>query len=168
MEKEPHYNSDPEIKKLGDLIKHVKVAMLTTRTTDEKLHSAPLLTPELTFDGELWFLISKSSQKTTDIRSDRRVNISYASSMGKYVSISGIAELMDDSDMVRELWNKSYQEWFPQGVTDPNIQLLKVHIEAAEYWDAHASPMSRILEFAHLAKSHPAKKGEHGTLGVKH
>lgn len=167
MENKSQHNSDPEVKKLGELIKDVKIAMLTTRTASQKLHSSPLMTQEVDFDGDLWFLISKTSQKVADIHYDDRVNVSYASPSGKYVSVTGVAEMVDDKEKVGEIWNKSYQEWFPQGKLDPNIQLLKINVEAAEYWDEHTSPVSRILEFAHLAKNRSSKK-KHGTLDLNH
>ncbi|MDG0816334.1 pyridoxamine 5'-phosphate oxidase family protein [Bdellovibrio svalbardensis] len=168
MEIKSQHSSDPNVQKLGELIKHVKIAMLTTIGSDKKLHSSPLLTQEVDFDGDLWFLISKQSQKITDIAQENRTNVSYASSTGKYISVTGFAELVDDKDKVNEIWSRSYQDWFPQGPLDPNIQLLKINVEKAEYWDEHTSPFSRILEFAHLTKSHVSKKSEHGTLDLNH
>ncbi len=168
MENKSQHSSDPEVKKLGELIKHVRIAMLTTRTIDKKLHSSPLMTQEGDFNGDLWFLISKTSQKVIDINLDDRVNVTYSSPLGKYVSITGIAELVEDKEKVAALWSSSYQEWFPQGKLDPNIQLLKINVESAEYWDSHASHISRILEFAHIAKGGPSKKREHGTLDLNH
>ena len=31
--------------------------------------------------------------------------------------------------------------WFPKGIDDPDVALLKVAIDAAEYWDAPNSTM---------------------------
>jgi general stress protein 26 len=38
-------------------------------------------------------------------------------------------------------WAESLRTWFPKGVDDPEAALLKVSVEAAEYWDAPSSTM---------------------------
>ncbi|WP_413559540.1 pyridoxamine 5'-phosphate oxidase family protein [Bdellovibrio sp. HCB209] len=162
-------NSSPEVKKLGDLINDIKTAMLVTVSGGNSLHSAPLMTQEISADGSLWFIISRNSQKASDIRNENRVNLNYASG-NKFISVTGIAELVDDRpEKVRELWSKAYEVWFPQGPNDPNVQLLKVELEQAEYWEGHSNPVAKIINFVKLATgSHHVKMGEHGELNLRH
>ncbi|WP_413586110.1 pyridoxamine 5'-phosphate oxidase family protein [Bdellovibrio sp. HCB274] len=162
-------NSSPEIKKLGELISDIKIAMLVTVSGGNSLHSAPLVTQEVQPDGSLWFIISRASQKASDIQNENRVNITYSGS-GKYVSVTGFAELVDNQpEKVRELWSKAYETWFPQGPNDPNVQLLKVEIEKAEYWEGHSNPVAKILEFVKLTTgSKHVKMGSHGELNLRH
>ncbi|QLY25753.1 pyridoxamine 5'-phosphate oxidase family protein [Bdellovibrio sp. KM01] len=162
-------NSIPEIKKLGDLIRDIKIAMLVTVSGGNSLHSAPLMTQEVDFDGSLWFIISKASQKASDIHNENRVNVIY-SGHSKYISVTGVAELVDNQpDKVRELWSKAYEVWFPQGPNDPNVQLLRIDIEKAEYWEGHSNPVAKILEFVKLTTgSRHIKMGNHGELNLRH
>ena len=40
--------------------------------------------------------------------------------------------------------------WFPKGLDDPELALLKVTVEKAEYWD---SPSSAVVHLVGLAKA---------------
>ncbi len=124
-------NRQESIEKLGDLIKGVQTAMLTT-IDGGVLRSRPMATQETEFDGDLWFFTSLQTHKTDEIEKDNRVNVSYAApSDNIYVSVSGTAEIIKDKARMEELWNPILKAWFPKGLDDPNIVLLKVTAEQA-------------------------------------
>jgi general stress protein 26 len=138
------------IQKLNDLIKDVKVAMLTTIDWGI-LRSRPMQTQEFDFDGDLWFFTSSETHKTEEIEKDRRVNVSYAApDSNTYISVTGTAEIVTDRAKIEELWNPIYKAWFPDGLEDPNLVLLKVAVEQAEYWD---SPSSTLVQVAGFVKA---------------
>ncbi|HEX9960093.1 MAG TPA: pyridoxamine 5'-phosphate oxidase family protein [Pyrinomonadaceae bacterium] len=138
------------IRKLNDLINDVKVAMLTTIDWGI-LRSRPMQTQEFDFDGDLWFFTSSETHKTEEIEKDRRVNVSYAApDTNTYVSVTGTAEIVTDRAKIEELWNPIYKAWFPDGLEDPNLVLLKVAVEQAEYWD---SPSSTLVQVAGFVKA---------------
>ncbi|MFM6927402.1 MAG: pyridoxamine 5'-phosphate oxidase family protein [Bdellovibrio sp.] len=165
MEEKETKSDYTEIDKLNDLIKGVKVAMLTTMTSDHHLHSAPLLTQDVDFEGVLWFLISKKSQQISEIKSDPYVNLTYAAGT-KYISISGTAELENIPGRVEQLWRQAYLAWFPQGVRDSQIQLLKVNVERAEYWEGHSAPVSKVIEFVNTTTGAHVKLEKHGQINL--
>lgn len=134
----PHtQNHAEDIQKLGELIKDIQIAMLVTEING-CLRSRPMVTQNQAFDGELWFITAKSTPKMEEIEGHQQVNIAYADP-GKaiYVSVSGCAEAVDNRQKIRDLWQPAHQVWFPQGPEDPNIVLLKIKVEAAEYWDSN-------------------------------
>lgn len=121
-----------EMEILRKLIKGVDTAMLTT-LTDEGLISRPMKTIEIEFDGDLWFFTKKETNKYKEILHDKEVNVAYA---GKsYVSVKGRAEIVEDLDKKKELWSKAYEKIMKASYDDPNIVLIKVNAEAAEYWE---------------------------------
>ncbi|WP_400246781.1 pyridoxamine 5'-phosphate oxidase family protein [Niallia sp. JL1B1071] len=121
-----------ELETLRDLIKDVDTAMLTT-ISEEGLVSRPMKTQEVEFDGDLWFLTKKDTEKYEEILHENEVNVAYA---GKsYVSIRGRAELVDDLAKKKELWSKAYEKILQTSYDDPSIVLIKVKAESAEYWD---------------------------------
>lgn len=121
-----------ELETLRDLIKDVDTAMLTT-ISEEGLVSRPMKTQEVEFDGDLWFLTKKDTEKYEEILHENEVNVAYA---GKsYVSIRGRAELVDDLAKKKELWSNAYEKILQTSYDDPNIVLIKVKAESAEYWD---------------------------------
>ena len=159
--------ADPHMQKLADLINEASIAMLTTEEADGTLRSRPLATLQMDSAGKLWFFIAMSSGKVEDIDQHRKVNLSYAN-VGKqdYVSISGHARLFRDQEKMQELWTPWVEPWFPDGVNDPDLGLLEVTVDDAEYWDdAPASKTQRLFGLAKaLSTGNADRLGEHGTI----
>ena len=155
------------IKKLNDLIEDVEIAMLTT-IDKGVLRSRPMATQQTEFDGDLWFFTSAETHKTEEIQKDNRVNVSYAlPSDNTYVSVSGKAEIVRDRAKIEELWNPIYKAWFPKGLDDPNLILLKVEVEQAEYWDSPSSTFVQLYGFLKaLATGERADGGENKKLDL--
>ncbi|WP_313799022.1 pyridoxamine 5'-phosphate oxidase family protein [Cytobacillus sp.] len=121
-----------EMETLRELIKEVDTAMLTT-VTEEGLVSRPMKTQEVEFDGDLWFFTKKETNKYEEILHDQDVNVAYA---GKsYVSVRGRAEIVENLNKKKEFWSKAHEEIMQTSYDDPNIVLIKVKAEAAEYWE---------------------------------
>jgi general stress protein 26 len=172
-------SSSPQARKLRDLIKDVKFAMLTTRAIDGTLTSRPMTTLQTEFDGSLWFIVRADSLKALDIEQRPKVNLGYAAPEdGRYVSVSGTAELVRDRARLRELWNPMFETWFPNGPDDDNAALLKVEIGSADYWETPHGNSERLLEEAargdrsalgeqtHLELSQPGAEGQ-GAAGSR-
>jgi general stress protein 26 len=133
------------IEKLNLLIKDINIAMLTT-IDKGVLRSRPMATQETEFDGELWFFTNKQTHKAEEIEKDNRVNASYSDPEdNRYVSMAGTAELVTDRAKIEELWSPTFLAWFPKGLEDPDLILLKVSVEQAEYWDATASTLVEAI-----------------------
>ena len=155
------------IKKLNGLIKDVEIAMLTT-IDGYKLRSRPMQTQEVEFDGDLWFFTSTETHKTDEIEKDNRVNVAYSSpATNTYVSVSGTASFVKDKAKIEELWNPAFKAWFPEGLEDPALILLKVSVEQAEYWDSPSSAVVKIAGFVKaLVTGERAGGGDHGKVSL--
>ena len=139
------------VTQLGKLIKGIGFAMLTTAMPDGTLRSRPMATQQTEFDGTLWFFTYADSAKVDEVRQDWHVNLAYADPAGnRYVSVSGLARTVRDPAKARELWNPLHKAWFPKGLDDPNLALLRVDVEQAEYWDG---PSSKIVQLAGFVKA---------------
>jgi len=124
------------IDKIREMVKDVKYAMMTTVTAEGHLHGCPMTTSETSLGAkEIWFIGDKKSESITNIKGNPQVNLAYVSQQDKdYVSINGTAELVDDKDKLDELWSPVYNAFYEQGKEDPDIQLIKVVPNGAEYW----------------------------------
>lgn len=135
------------IKKLGELIKEIKTAMMTS-IDHGILRSRPMATQDTEFDGDLWFFTGLNNRKTHEIEDDNRVNLSYSDpGSTTYVSVSGRASIVRDRARIDAYWNPIYKAWFPEGKDDPNLVLLKVEVEQAEYWDYSSGTLVQIAGF---------------------
>jgi general stress protein 26 len=137
------------IEQLAKLIHDIDFAMLTTVDDDGTLRSRPMSTQKTPFDGTLWFFTEASAPKVDDIERERQVNLGYADPKEqRYVSVSGTAQLVRDEAKKRELWSPVYKIYFPNGVDDPNVALLKVTVKQAEYWSSGSNAVGRLIDFA--------------------
>jgi general stress protein 26 len=153
--------------KLFEMIKDVETAMMTTVDDDGALRSRPMGNQQTdAFDGVLWFFTRASSHKVLEVQETDEVNVAYASP-GKhtYVSVSGRARLVRDRSKARQLWSSSLKTWFPDGLDDPDLALLRVDVEKAEYWDAPSSTMLHLFGMAKAALTgKPSEGGENKKL----
>jgi general stress protein 26 len=142
---------DP-VARLNELIKGIEFATLTTVRPDESLHSCPMATQEIGSDSVVWFLTSSDSEKVEAVRTQQRVNVAYVDHAAqRYVSVSGFCELTRDRVRSNRLWKPEYKAWLPGGVEDPNLVLLKINIQQAEYWDSAAGRMVELVGFVQAA-----------------
>lgn len=120
--------------KLHELLDEFGVAMLVTRTPDGSLRGRPMALAEAQPDGTLWFATDRHSGKVDELERDGHVVVTMQSST-KFVSLSGMAAVVDDRAKLAQLWKVAWKVWFPGGKDDPNIALLRVDGTAGEYWD---------------------------------
>lgn len=136
------------LNKLIDLVKDIDFTMMTTIDDDGSLRSRPMSTQKISEDGVIWFFTGYESGKSQEIVHDSHVNLSYSKpSDNVYVSISGKAKLSKDRAKIEELWSPELKAWFKGGKDDPNIGLIKVDIEKAEYWDSPNSAVTHLIGF---------------------
>lgn len=123
--------------------------MLTTIDENGDLHSRPMSSNgDIDANGDLWFFTNASSHKVSEIGKLPKVNVSFADPDNqRYVSVSGTAQLSRDRAKIDELWRPQFKIWFPEGKDDPEIALLRVNLEKAEYWDSPSSTVGYALSF---------------------
>lgn len=153
------------IKKLKDLLEDIDFAMLTTHANG-KLRSRPMSTQKFEFDGDLWFFTSDNTHKVEEIEKDSEVNVAYSKPEDNtYISVSGTGSIVKDREKIEELWNPILKAWFPKGLDDPSLCLLKVSVEEAEYWDSPSSTLVQIAGFVKaLVTGKSADGGDHGKV----
>jgi general stress protein 26 len=145
------YDRNESIEKLRELTKQIPYAMLTTLDPDGELRSRPMTSQQIDDQGNVWFFTGKFTALVDRVEGNHKVNISYASAdKNLYVSIAGLATVVDDKIKEKELWKPILKAWFPEGLEDPNLVLLKVQIHSAEYWD---TPSSKLVQLAGFAKA---------------
>ncbi len=163
-------NRDPQSKQWTELlerIRDIRVAMLTTENENGNFHSRPMAMLEASETGVLWFFTGKSTHKAQEIEANPRVNLSFvAGDRDTFVSVSGEGRLVDEPEKAKALWNPLQKAWFPRGLEDPELGLLRVELHEAEYWDASSGKMLLLIRFAKAMagmESLPETTG-HGTL----
>ena len=138
---------DDDIQAIRKIVSGARIALLTTVTATGELHSRPLATQEVEFDGDLWFFTEDPSSKVDDIHSDQQVNAAFQSG-SDYLSVAGTAEIVHDRQKIDELWNRYAEAWFENGKDDPQVALIKVHATTAEIWSSDQPRAVQLLKVA--------------------
>ena len=128
-------NDDRE--KLYDMIKKVRIAMLTTVEGDGSLHTRPMANQEADENGDLWFFAEKGSAVEANIKGNAQVSLGFSEPHSSdYVAVSGTATLTDDRATIEDKWNEVLTAWLPGGKDDPKIVLIHVDANKGEFWES--------------------------------
>ena len=155
------------VKKLKELLEAIDFCMMTT-IDGGQMRCRPMSTQAAEFDGEVWFFTRDNTHKMDEIAKDDRVCLGYSNpNDNTYVSVSGRGEISKDRAKMEELWNPILKAWFPDGLDDPNICLMKVTAEHAEYWDASSGKLVQLFGFVKaLATGQEADYGENKKMDL--
>jgi general stress protein 26 len=152
------------IAKIGELVKDIRICMMTTAAADGSFDSRPMATQKTEFDGTLWFLTRQESGKVGEIANDDHISLMYADpGDSSYVTVKGRAQVGRDRAKIHELWNPMYKAWFPEGEDDPAIAVLKVEVSEAQYWEASSSKL--VMGIKYLAAAVTGGKVDVGEQG---
>jgi general stress protein 26 len=140
---EQTFNSDEAVKKFKELVEDVNVCMFTTIDDHLQLHSRPMSTVHIDYEGDAWFFTNEFSEKIQDATRDNSVYLIY-SHPGKniYVSVKGVFTVIVNRQRIEELWSPMLKAWFPGGTADPKLCLIKVTTIEAEYWNSSSNKMA--------------------------
>lgn len=152
------------ISKVTDIINHSHIGMLTTINGEGALVSRPLAVQDVKDDGDMWFFTGEGTSQVAHVSADARVNVSFGKGT-EWVSVAGTAEVVRDRAKIRELWNQSVEAWFPDGPDTPEVVLLHVDSDSAEYWTSPGGTAATVLQWAKSKVTHSrVSVGESGTV----
>jgi len=148
--------------KLKELLNGDRICMMTQPLGPNSFQSKPTRLLKLENNGVLWFI---TSVQLID-RSTWPVNLAFSNEADNiYVSISGTAHCVQDTEKVQELWSIACQPWFPEGPVSSEIALIKVVPNNIEYWDGPSNAITKSASLlASVVAGKPIGMGEHGLI----
>lgn len=170
MSSQVNAQSNPEIAKLRDMVKDIEFCMLTTIDEQGNPHSRPMSTnKQIEFDGDLWFFVYGNSHKAIEVSREPKVNCSFADPANQsWVSMTGRASIVRDRAKMEQLWQPQLKAWFPKGTDEPDIALLKVDVEHAEYWDNPSSTIAHAYSLAStFVTGKPVNPGDNREVNLR-
>ena len=146
--------SDAEnISKVTDIINDSRIGMFTTVNADGSLVSRPMAVQDVKDDGDMWFFTSAATSQVAHVRAHPRVNVSFGKGT-EWVSVAGTAEVVTDRQKIHELWNQMVEAWFPDGPDTPEVVLLHVDSDSAEYWTSPGGTAATVLQWVKSKVTH--------------
>jgi general stress protein 26 len=159
---------DSEIDEVWNLADKIKACMLVT-ISGREMRARPM---HALSDREaecLWFITDQRGAKDDEIKAAPNVCLAFADiNSNSYLSITGHAEVLRDVAKATALWSTEAQAWWPEGPTDPDVRVLRVNPENAEYWDARGNSILVALKLAAARVSgHPPDLGENRKVQMR-
>ena len=126
-----------------DLMKKIGIAMLVTHDGD-KLRARPMSAHLERENNAIYFLTDARRHKDEEIARNPNVNLSFADAGGqKYVSVTGTAAVSNDRARIRQLFSTPAKAWW-DSAEDPNIRVLTITPDDAEFWDSPGTVISYV------------------------
>src|SRR5690348_571632 len=144
----PCMSEKENLERVWDIVEKVSVCMLTTQFGGG-LRARPVEARPDRNAGLIFFVTDLHSAKEDEIEATPDVGLVFIDSSEKaYLSITGRAYLVSDSEKTKAVWQKTDEVWWPGGPNDPNVCLLRIEPLIAELWDGPASAAITAFEFA--------------------
>ncbi|WP_422116425.1 pyridoxamine 5'-phosphate oxidase family protein [Brachybacterium sp. UNK5269] len=132
-----------------DKLRDTDVVMLTTALPDGTLLSHPMTIQGVDDDVDVWFFVGLQGDQADALRHGPHVNLAIADA-GSWLSVAGHAEFIDDRAVIDQLWNEQARAYFPDGKDDPNLGLMRVTSDSAQFWGL---PGGKVAGLAQIVKS---------------
>ena len=124
-------------------MKKIGFAMLVTRDGN-KLRARPMSAYLARDENMIYFLTDARHHKDEEIARNPQVNLSFADAGSQtYVSLTGTAAVSNDRNKIRDLFTTTAKAWW-DSAEDPNIRLLKITPDDAEFWDSPGTVVSYV------------------------
>lgn len=152
----PEYRNDPpednSIERLREVMKGLDTAVLMTvsDTTSGRLHGRPMSIAAFEPDGVCWFFTDIDSPKVSEAKADPEAYVVCQDS-SRQVVMRGNVGITRDREKMEKYYSKAVEVWFPDGLDDPKLCLMRFVPEEAEYWDL--SGTKKLRYFVEAAKA---------------
>jgi general stress protein 26 len=137
------------IKKIKHIAEGAGVCMFETFQPEPPLSVRPMSAVAIDDEAVFWFFSSRSSKKNKEIAADPHVQLLFSNQKdNEFLSVYGTAEIITDKFTMVKMWSPLVKAWFPEGINDPDLSLIKVTPESSYYWDTKHNKMTALIKIA--------------------
>jgi general stress protein 26 len=162
-----HLEGEKALTKLRALLKSFRTTMMVT-TTGGTIHSRPMGVQGEAEDfvGTLWFFSDRNCRKTAEILRNPETSLIFQNDdEHAYLHLFGKAEMVDDREKMKELYTPYLKTWFPDGLEDPRMTLIRFEAERGEFWDSPGGMLQLLAAFTKaMVTGQRAQGGEMGEV----
>ena len=160
-----HLSGDDALAKVRGLVKHFRNAMMITNANGSP-HSRPmgLQGDGDNFNGVLWFFTDRACRKVEEIKRNPEISLIFQSDVDSaYLHLFGKASVVDDPAKMSELFTPLLKTWFPQGVEDPRLTLIRFEADHGDFWDSPGGLLQVLAAFTKAVVT--GTRGQGGEMG---
>ena len=128
-----------EINSFKTIVENIKTGFLFTRLGVGEVKGRPMTTVHIGNSGDCWFFSSEFSSSVSEICRNNDVFLNYANPfINTYAVVTGKAYLTREINKMNELYTPSIKTWFPAGLNDPNLLLIRIEPDEITYWNGNS------------------------------
>jgi len=166
---EGQLSGEQAIVKVRQMLAGFRSAMMMTRSdTNSGVDIRPmgLQRDAEVFGGALHFFADDRSRKVAEIGADPHTALIFQNDeQTTYLHLVGTASVVNDKAKMRELFTPLVKTWFPDGLADPHLTLIRFDAEEGHYWENPGGALRLLGAFAKSAITGvPGKGGVTGSL----
>lgn len=148
MEKKNNLKNTEAFDKISELVEKNNLCFFCTGLANKPFSARPMSTVS-TDDNALWFFCSTNTELSADLYTDNHVQLLYSTEgHAEFLSVFGRCEIITDIEKKKDYWKPMVKNWFPEGVSDPDLLLLKVIPTDGYYWDTKHGRLVSLLKMA--------------------
>ena len=124
------------IPQIAALISRIDICLFSTRGEHGELHARPMSNNgQVEWEGRSWFFAPSDGRLVAELEADPQAVAAYrAEESYDFISISGRATIETDQDLKKQYWLPELERWFRNGPEDPNVTLIRLDAEHADWW----------------------------------
>ena len=149
--------------RVWELMTSISICMLTTHD-GELIRSRPMGAFVRREEDAVYFLTDARRHKDEEILQNPNVCLAFADGQ-RFASVTGRATVSRDGGMIRELWSTPAKAWW-DNPDDPNIRLLTVTPNDAEFWEGPGKVVGTIKMLAAAATRTRPDMGENRKVAM--
>ena len=157
---------DEETNTLTEILKSFDTCMLVSTESHGWLTARPMKIARIDDGLKIWFLTNINSDQVGDFLNDSHALITAQNDHSAYVSLTGVAHALQNETVANELWSDTFDVWFPNGPSDPDLTLIEFEPLHGEYWDSRGS--KRISYAIEIAKAFISGDSPHLNENLHH
>src|SRR6186997_1651248 len=134
IDEKEQLSGDAALTKLRELLAHFPIAFMVTISAGHA-HARPIGVTGKSeeFDGTLWFITDRRSHKVEEIADGAETTLIFQNDeRGTYAHMRGRATVVEDRQKLAELYTSDQRIWFPDGLDDPNMTLVRFDVSDAD------------------------------------
>jgi general stress protein 26 len=136
-------DSELDLPALRECVEKVRTAMLTSIDERGTLSSRPLTVQRVSASGDVYFVVGRDADWVSP--SIDAANVAFVDGPSTWISVAGRAELVDDRDLLDDLWDPVLDSYFPDGRAGAVV--VRVASDRWEYWTA-PNRLRQLVEVA--------------------
>lgn len=149
--------------RVWEMMDKISTCMLTTHD-GEQIRSRPMAAFVRRDDDAVYFLGDARRHKDEEIERNPNVGLAFADGQ-TFVSVTGQATVSQDKAKIKELWSPMVKAWW-NSPDDPNIRLLTVKPEDAEFWEGPGKIVGTIKMLAAAATNSRPDYGDNRKVAM--